>query len=910
MAEHQPEQADGARRRVPPQEADRSAGKLAGNTPEAEALGEWLKSKVTKGRSTRDLEELFLKKKMKGHGRNQWSLYLKGEKLISSWALEVLIDSLYPTEDVRRILKGEGRKLLRAAEQASLTRDAARTPRPGAEATPLELQLRLDEARKGQIAAQKSVWDLTALLWLTTGVIAELQQRYDALKRERPQTRRQSHTDVPNEATARLADFQHELTTARQQIAALEERAARAERERDKAEELRIAAERKVQELRRAFVQSHQEQEDTQTTVNAGTEEDSRPTQEGLQPWEVEAFLERLDDEIDVQSARLDDVRAAIELGSRPTDTQVIPGEVVRLASADGTATKQTPSTSSNAPSTDGIAVLTDSRDSTDSDTLAAKSPIQPKPSDAATGEPGPVQPAAVKSRRQRIVLISLGLAVVLAAAGGGTWWKVHQDDDAKAKAAAAADAKAKADARAVAWRKSHCDTGNPRLHQTSDWCAGVTDGSDRHDVFGTPLEPALKAMGAENKEAMKSPGYVTVALMAPLTEGANSLTVGRAVHQVEGALVAQQEANEGGTYPKIRLVLANMGSDESSWPVVVDELKKMTGGADRLVAVTGMGLSQQESVNAARALSKAEIPMVGDLITADGFDKTGSIDHGAEIPGLVRIAPNSSAQMKAISQEIHKHPKLKTAALVSAPTTPNGTPDFYTDSLKGAFQNPAIGLLPYVQAGHIDFPFDAREGAVRPSLETLSNNLCGKTVPDLVFWAGRATHLPDFLEYLRQRECHTTPITVVTGSDAATLDPKLAALHDPDAPISLLYVPLADPGQLDAETNPDRGLFKKFVEDFDSNHHGQRFDKKHLASGWAVMAHDGFLVASQAIRKAIDTPQTPPTLHAVTAQLYLFDTTNVIRGASGIFRINPNTGNRKTSRNPQVKHQGNPLQD
>ncbi|MFH7598615.1 hypothetical protein WDV06_26505 [Streptomyces racemochromogenes] len=198
----------------------------------------------------------------------------------------------------------------------------------------------------------------------------------------------------------------------------------------------------------------------------------------------------------------------------------------------------------------------------------------------------------------------------------------------------------------------------------------------------------------------------------------------------------------------------------------------------------------------------------------------------------------------------------------------------------------------------------------MRPSLDTISNNLCGSVVPDLVFWAGRATHLPDFLEYLRQRQCHSTPITVVTGSDAATLDPKLAALNDPGAPISLLYAPLADPGQLGANTNPDRGLFNTFVEEFGADHHGQQFDKGHLASGWAVMAHDGFLVASQAIRKAVNSPKTPPSPHAVAAQLYLFDATNVIRGASGIFRIDPDTGNRKTGQNPQVSRLGHALKD
>ncbi|MFE9637116.1 hypothetical protein [Streptomyces sp. NPDC006463] len=72
-------------------------------------------------------------------------------------------------------------------------------------------------------------------------------------------------------------------------------------------------------------------------------------------------------------------------------------------------------------------------------------------------------------------------------------------------------------------------------------------------------------------------------------------------------------------------------------------------------------------------------------------------------------------------------------------------------------------------------------------------------------------------------------------------------------------------------------------------------------------MAHDAVLTVSLAIRNAIDKPQTPPSVHAVAAQLYLFDTTNVIRGAGDVFRIDPQTGNRKSTHDPQVVRLGAP---
>lgn len=505
----------------------------------------------------------------------------------------------------------------------------------------------------------------------------------------------------------------------------------------------------------------------------------------------------------------------------------------------------------------------------------------------------------------RRRLLAGAGL-VVASGVGGGLWWR----SDRAAARRAAAERAAQDKARQEAVLKSQCGTDNPALRATSAWCSGITDGSDGHEVFGKGLKQALAAIDAENRAAVGSGvGYVTVALMGPLTTGDNSLTGDRAVHQVEGAFIAQHRANAKNTYPKIRLVLANMGSDETSWPTVVDQLKTMTGRRDRLVAVTGMGLSQQESIDAARSLAKASVPMVGDLITADGFDTTGRIDGGAKIDGLVRIASNTSAQVRAISRELGRYPGLKTAALVSAPNTPSGTPDFYTESLRASFENPEIGLLPYLKAsGRIFFRFSARNDAVHTSQRTISNNLCGNVWPDMVFYAGRANRLPDFLEYLRERPCRANPITVVTGSDAATLDPGLPALNDKDAPISVLYVPLADPGQLAGSGNPDRGLFKDFADEFTRVHHGQRFDKSHLATGWAVMGHDALLTATLAIRNAIDPPQTPPSVHAVKDQLYLFAAPNAITGASGVFYIDPRTGNRISTHEPRVIRLGAPL--
>ncbi|MGC5010332.1 hypothetical protein ACLQ2R_06165 [Streptosporangium sp. DT93] len=467
-------------------------------------------------------------------------------------------------------------------------------------------------------------------------------------------------------------------------------------------------------------------------------------------------------------------------------------------------------------------------------------------------------------------------------------------------------------------WRSSraqHCGTTTPTLVTTpTDECVGVTDGSAGPAVFGRELQPALTAIAAENREVEKGgPGtYVTVAFMAPMGSGAKDLTGGRTAHEVEGAFVAQRRANASTKYPKIRLVLANMGSDETHWRTAVDHLKPMVEAPDSLVAVTGMGLSQYESVEAARLLATVPaIPMVSDIITARGFNSTGTIDKDdraswrGPIDGLVRVAPDVDDQIRVIGKRLKQRRELKEAVLVWSDKTPQDTPDLYTVSLGKAFQNPQLLLKPYLDRGRLKFPFNPEgKGDEAHSLETITNGLCGRH-PDMIFYAARQTYLSTFLEKLHGRPCPLGPITVVTGSDAAAQPKDTPALHDAKIPISLMYVPLADPVYLNSENNPHHVHYREFAAEFSRNHHGQVFPLRHLDDGWGIMAHDAMLTAITAVNNAVAggsrDVRSVPTPRAVRSQLYLFQGNNVIRGAGGSFRIDPVTGNRVSATEPEV---------
>ncbi|MDG9709495.1 hypothetical protein [Streptomyces sp. DH10] len=456
-------------------------------------------------------------------------------------------------------------------------------------------------------------------------------------------------------------------------------------------------------------------------------------------------------------------------------------------------------------------------------------------------------------------------------------------------------------------FKEQHCGTSNPSLVTEADGeCTGVTDGSDGAAIFGSDLKPVMTAIGAENRNVIKDGDYVTVAFLTPLTsKDANNLTVGQYVAELEGAYTAVEEANKKNTRPKIRLLVATMGSSQKHWERAVDQLVARRA-KDRLVAVAGLGLSQQETVDATRKLSKADLPMVGDLITADGFDATGAVDGKGRIDGLARVALSNKDQLTAISKKLS--PGQRTAALVSTSVTPNGTRDLYTESLNRGFGT-IKGLKKHLDDTS-DFKFDPRggPGAILP---TISQNLCstGKTI-DTVYYAARVKYLPDFLDALAKRSCHAQPITVITGSDAAALDPKTEALHDPDAPITVLYASFPNAAQFRSADNPGRGLYNAFVKAFTSHHHGQQFPAEHLTSSyWGIVAHDAVLTAATALHRAAahGAPGSLPNRYAVRNELYALRN-DAIAGASGHFGIDKNGNRTNTHTVATVHHLGRPL--
>lgn len=398
--------------------------------------------------------------------------------------------------------------------------------------------------------------------------------------------------------------------------------------------------------------------------------------------------------------------------------------------------------------------------------------------------------------------------------------------------------------------------------------CIGVTDGSF---TFSSSLEPIERRILAENRQVEKQGSYVTVAYLGPLTV-TNVPTMQRVRTALEGAYIAQRDANSAGR-PPIRLVLANDGGDTSQWRPVVGQLEEMNNGSDHLVAVIGLQLSTTGTRSAAQHLTQDHIPVVGDLISADTLD-------GSTIPGLSRVSPPNKLEVEGLSQYATGHPQNPDTVLL---VDDENATDLYTSTLAADFRASFKGHIVLTE------PYDGQSQAdIDFQFQQIIHDLCSNEPPNTVLYAGRVELLPRFVRQLANRACGTgKTITVITGDDGTALPQSsevAATLRNPDnAPVSVIYTSVNDPQVLSGASNPAHHLFTTFEQEFT----GAGFRYSDLQDEAPVLAHDALLSVAQAEQNRAGKPTSPIT---VGGRLREMNTSNsYIPGAGGAFEFDVN---------------------
>ncbi|WP_067646430.1 ABC transporter substrate-binding protein [Nocardia harenae] len=335
------------------------------------------------------------------------------------------------------------------------------------------------------------------------------------------------------------------------------------------------------------------------------------------------------------------------------------------------------------------------------------------------------------------------------------------------------------------------CGTGGLSLVQ--EQCVGLTD------TAFPGLDPRVSEIAARIGEQNQQVGddYVEIALLGPLTRSdpPGQLDTDQVRQMLIGAAVAQHRANTttlvGDPLPRIRLLLANTGSYQDQWQLPVTQIIARAEAAPRrLVAVVVLGTSLALTRDAAMELSRAEIPMMGAITSADQFNST-------DIPGMFRVSPTTSQYVEAMAGHLTANPGL-TQAITMWDTNSEQRGDLYTAALKQAFEQrfaswidarPAQGFI------GVSIPTDtARPQMFRDPIVNICHTDAGQSDVQVVLFAGRVADLPELINAMKDRICRNRPLTIMTGAAALTAVERLDPHTLREANLTIVYAGVTNP--------------------------------------------------------------------------------------------------------------------
>jgi hypothetical protein len=294
---------------------------------------------------------------------------------------------------------------------------------------------------------------------------------------------------------------------------------------------------------------------------------------------------------------------------------------------------------------------------------------------------------------------------------------------------------------------------------------------------------------------------------------------------------------------------IANTGSNEQAATDVALQLKNNPD----VVAVVGMGLSLQRSADAADLLGKQPdaMPMIADVITAEGFDATGSrgkeddfTNCAASYPNGVgggyfyRVAYDNSAQINGLA-------KYLGGTQPDFVLTPTALSDPYTCTALALVEKHFNNQVTQVK-------FDPSDPSTVP---VAVQRICGTSHPVSVFYTARSSDLGRFIQDIntayQNGTCQPSSITLLSPSDADRLlaaepDPGLEAIRQAaltsnifqQGKLKLVYAALTN-----ADSQTGTAQYLQLIKQMTSD----GFSSADLADGWAINAYDALGTVAQA---------------------------------------------------------------
>ncbi|MFK0248928.1 amino acid ABC transporter substrate-binding protein [Amycolatopsis azurea] len=392
------------------------------------------------------------------------------------------------------------------------------------------------------------------------------------------------------------------------------------------------------------------------------------------------------------------------------------------------------------------------------------------------------------------------------------------------------------------------------------------------------PLDPLEKLIKGRNDTA--GDNFKTVVVLENLTPDpkVDSQPLPFVQREVQGAITAAWPKNGP---PGIKLLLANYGSDADHWRVVADEIIA-AAAAQRIVAVTDVGTSSENSRALVAELSQHGIATIGATVTADNMNTD---PKGARIDNFFRVGPTNTDEARAAAGYIAAHGFQRVMMIHGV-----SKEDTYATTLAEAFKSSSKVPVVFTKTYDVKPLADtSREAYLRGLFRSWHNDICGAK-PDLIYFAGRGLDLGALVAALAgDGACEgLESVTVMTGDDASTLAGKPLELNK-DIGVQLRYTALAYPDQWDMFTaDPAHPTYKKnydnFVAEFTGTH---GFPKKELWDGAAMIEHDAVAAAVEA---AVRNVSADPV--SVANMVRSIDCNSSVPGATGFIAFDQATGN------------------
>lgn len=435
-------------------------------------------------------------------------------------------------------------------------------------------------------------------------------------------------------------------------------------------------------------------------------------------------------------------------------------------------------------------------------------------------------------------------------------------------------------------WHQNWCADGISK--ESGGECVGVTDG--HFDFPG--LADITQQIGNENRRVEEAGEHtVTIAHLESMSGGTEDRGPEGTRQAIIGAHIAQRSLNaERATVPRVRMLLANTGKGDKYAGQVVDQLLQLKD--DRhLVAVTGIGQSNDNTRGAVRKLREAGVATVGATVAANEL-------RAVRKPGFFRVSFPANAQAAAAVGHLKKKQDGKGDYRVDV-IRDSKAGDIYDASLYTGFRDAAQRMD--LDIRHvIPFTSGAASGEGN-ALRVAAQKVCetGER-PDAVYFAGRGRELRSFIEAVGETRRHC-PVTVLSGSSAVGVyfDTSHGGSDEELAELDRRWTASGMKVSYTAYTHPDAS--KKIYGGFKNNPFAD-FKRRYLElgggtpgtlnNGQAMVGHDALYTAGVAARRAVNTYGDKQVTAAKELDLLgQTDGPYRVRGVSGEIAFAPDTG-------------------